>query len=190
MSLKLQQIDRSWTLFIDRDGVVNIEKEADYVYRWEEFHFYPDALGSLAYLSTRFGRILMVTNQRGVAKGLMSEEDLQDIHRQMLQAIALCGGRIDRIYTCTDLDERSPRRKPNPDMGLEARADFPEVDFEKSVMLGNRPSDMRFGRNLGMKTIYLRTTHPEQGADPELVDLAFDSLSALASALRLAEHGL
>ena len=190
MSLNLQQIDRSWTLFIDRDGVVNIEKQDDYVCSWEEFHFYPDALGSLAYLSTRFARILMVTNQRGVAKGRMSEEDLRDIHRHMLQAIVLSGGRIDRIYTCTDPDDRSPRRKPNPGMGLEAKIDFPELDFAKSVMLGNRPGDMHFGRNLGMKTIYLRTTHPEQGDDADLVDLAFDSLSALASALRLAEHGL
>lgn len=185
MTIDFSKIDRSWTLFLDRDGVINIEKENDYIYCWEEFVFYSDALPVLKKFSELFGRIIIITNQRGVGKGLMTEEDLLQIHKNMVNAIKAAGGRIDGIYYCTDTEDSSPRRKPNPAMGLEAKRDFPEIDFSRSIMTGNTLSDMHFGRNIGAATIYLRTTHPGIHLPNRLIDAAFYSLSGVANAIVL-----
>jgi D-glycero-D-manno-heptose 1,7-bisphosphate phosphatase len=179
----LHQVNKEWALFLDRDGVINHEKEADYIYNFEEFHFYEGVLEALALTSRVFGPIILVTNQRGVGKGLMSLADLEDIHRQMLVEIRAAGGRIDQIYYSIDLDNNHPDRKPNPGMALKALADFPQIDFAKSLMVGNKLSDMHFGRNAGMHTIYIQTTHPDQPLPHPDIDLAFKSLLNFALAL-------
>jgi len=184
MSIDFRSLDDTWTLFIDRDGVINIEKEGDYIYNWEEFTFYPDTLSTIAFLSGIFGRIIVVTNQRGVAKGLMTLEDLNRLHNKMCESIALNGGRIDKIYFCTDFDDDSPCRKPNTGMAVEAQKDFPDIDFSKSVMLGNRQSDMKFGKRMGMKTIYLKTTHPDGDLADDLVDETFNHLSEIVMSIK------
>ena len=102
------------TLFLDRDGVINRLLPGDYVKRWDEFRFLDGALEAFPLLGRCFRRIVVVTNQRGVGRGAMSRGDLDDIHDRMLCSITECGGRIDRIYSCTDTDEESPRRKPRP----------------------------------------------------------------------------
>src|SRR5262245_8538589 len=101
--LDLQQANSQWTLFLDRDGVINYEKPGDYVYNWNEFIFYEGVPEALKLLGGIFGLMIMVTNQRGVGKGLMTEEDLHEIHNRMLGAIKTAGGTIDRIYFCTSL---------------------------------------------------------------------------------------
>ena len=83
----MPRVDRSWTLFLDRDGVINVEKPMDYVRAWEEFQFNPGVLKALKLLNGLFGRIVVVTNQRGVGKGLMTEQDLLDIHDRMTEEI-------------------------------------------------------------------------------------------------------
>ena len=140
------------TLFLDRDGVINRHRPDDYVKTWEEFEFMPCILEALATWNKQFKHIVIVTNQRGVGKGLMSEETLLAIHRRMVEEIERHGGRIDKIYYCTDLNNDSPNRKPNIGMALPAKADFPDIDFSKSVMVGDSESDMEFGRRVGMKT--------------------------------------
>ncbi len=184
MNIDFRCLDDTWTLFIDRDGVINVEKEGDYIYNWEEFTFYPDTLSSLEFFSGVFGRIIVVTNQRGVAKGFMTLEDLRQLHGKMCEAVTLHGGRIDKIYFCTDFDDESHCRKPNTGMALEAQKDFPDIDFKKSIMLGNRQSDMQFGKRMKMKTIYLKTTHPETSLPVDLVDAAFDHLSEIVDAIK------
>lgn len=181
--LNLQQVDRSWTLFLDRDGVINDEKLGEYILHWNYFIFSKGVLDTFKKLSETFGRILIVTNQKGVGKGLMSQAALDTIHYEMQREIEVVGGRIDRIYFCTDLDNDSPYRKPNHGMALQARKDFPEIDFTKSIMVGNKPSDMRFGRNAGMFTVFLATTNPELPYPHPDVDLRFASLSEFAAAL-------
>ncbi|MDE3213549.1 MAG: HAD-IIIA family hydrolase, partial [Bacteroidota bacterium] len=146
----LPQIDASWSLFLDRDGVINEEKHQDYVQTWEEFRFYEGVKDALGIFARKFGRIFIVTNQRGVAKGITRLEDLHDIHDKMLREIEQAGGRVDKIYYAIELEDESPNRKPNPGMGIQAQKDFPEIDFSKSIMIGNTLSDMRFGRNLQM----------------------------------------
>ncbi|HSK13675.1 MAG TPA: HAD-IIIA family hydrolase, partial [Phnomibacter sp.] len=87
--------DNSWTLFLDRDGVINIEKEADYIHTWEEFRFYDGAAEAIATLSQLFGRTIVVTNQKGIGKGLTRREDVDVIHQKMRKAIEAAGGHID-----------------------------------------------------------------------------------------------
>lgn len=179
--MNLQLADKSWTLFLDRDGVLNHEKKQDYIRNSGEFVFYDGVLEALRLLNGIFGTIVIVTNQKGVGKGWMTLEDLEDIHRNMLQTIKQAGGRIDKIYFCTDLDNDSPNRKPQPGMAFQAKADFPAIDFSKSIMVGNKPSDMQFGRNAGIATVFVATTNPEVPFPNPLIDARFDDLPAFAA---------
>lgn len=164
--------DNTWTLFLDRDGVINRKIEGDYVRNWDQFTFLPGALDALKALSGVFGRIIILTNQRGVAKGLMTEADLIDIHRRMVEEIARQGGRVDLVIYNTDLhDEGSLRRKPQPGMALEARERFPEIRFSRAVMVGDAHSDIALGRNLGMCTVCI-SEKEDFGADYRFPDLA------------------
>ncbi|WP_315814311.1 HAD family hydrolase [Paraflavitalea speifideaquila] len=184
--LDLTQVDNSWTLFLDRDGVINHEKHQDYIYNYDEFRFYDGVLEALAALAGRFNKIVITTNQRGVGKGLMTEADLHQLHERMLTDITAAGGRIDKIYYCTSLDNNHPNRKPHPGMAREAVKDFPEIDLHKSFIIGNNISDMEFGRNAGMFTVFVKTTHPQQPLPNHVIDLAVKDLPGFAKALQLA----
>ena len=178
----LKTIDKTWTLFIDRDGVINHEKKDDYIHTWEEFDFYDGVKEAMKIFNENFGWIILVTNQRGIAKGVTKLEDLNIIHKNMLEEIEKSGGRIDRIYFCPDMD--GPNRKPNNGMGLKAMKDFPEIDLTKSVMIGNTLSDMAFGRNLGVAiNIFLPTTRKEVDVKDDRIDLVFPDLVSAAKAL-------
>ncbi len=177
------QIDTQWSLFLDRDGVLNLEKDQDYIRHHDEFIFYPNVPEVLGELSKFFNRIIIVTNQRGIGKGLMTEDDLHLIHQKMLQAIENHGGKIDNIYFAPDLDSNSPNRKPNTGMGLQAKQDFPDIDFSKSIMVGNNLSDMAFGKNLGMKTVFVETTSSLPDSH-ELVDLKLTQFTDLWQQLK------
>ncbi|MFZ4456091.1 MAG: D-glycero-alpha-D-manno-heptose-1,7-bisphosphate 7-phosphatase [Bacteroidales bacterium] len=144
------------TLFLDRDGVINRHRPDDYVKSWDEFEFLPEIVELFPLLNKKFKRIIVVTNQRGVGKGVMTEANLIDIHSKMTTKIREIGGRIDKIYYCTDTNNDSPNRKPNIGMALQAKADFPEIDFSKSIMVGDSQSDIDFGKNAGMKTFLLK----------------------------------
>lgn len=180
----LRLINKSWTLFIDRDGVINHEKPGDYIRNWQEFQFYDGVKEALKILSQKFGKIIVVSNQRGVGKGLMSENDLADIHNKMISEIKNAGGRIDKIFYCTSTDTKYPERKPNPGMALLAKKEFPEIDLSKSIMVGNNSSDMLFARNAGLFTVFLKTTKPDQPLPHPDIDLNFDSLIDFAKACR------
>lgn len=181
--LDLNNVTPDWTLFLDRDGVINIEKHQDYVYHYGEFVFYEGAKEAIKFLSTKFKRIIVITNQRGVGRELMTEQELNDIHNQMLADIEAAGGRIHKIYYCVSTDNAHPNRKPNPGMFLEAQNDFPDISPQTSLMVGNNLSDMEFGRNAGMHTVFVKTTNPEQPLPHPLIDLAFNDLAGFAKAL-------
>lgn len=181
--LDLKQIDKDWTLFLDRDGVLNHDKVGSYIFNTTEFRFYNGVTDAMKIFNDLFANIIIVTNQRGVGKGLMSELDLMQIHNKMLQDIELANGRIDAIYYATSLDNNHPERKPHTGMALKAKSDFPEIDFNKSVMVGNNISDMEFGRNTGMHTVFMLTTQPDLVLPHPAIDLAFNSLLKFAQAL-------
>lgn len=148
------RFSQEWTLFLDRDGVINERLPDEYVKSWDDFKFLPGALEALSVFGSHFRRIFIVTNQAGIEKGFYSHHELHQIHDQMMEYIQYHGGRIDEIYYCPYKPDLDPLcRKPNPGMALEAQKDFPEVDFSKSIMIGDSDSDIAFGNNLGMKTI-------------------------------------
>jgi len=179
--IPIEDKNEKWTLFLDRDGVLNEEIHGGYVNEWKEFRFYPDTLSSLQTLSDFFHPIIVVTNQRGVGKGITKLENLHLIHENMIQEIQKNGGRIDRVYFCSDIDSESAFRKPNSGMALQAKADFPKIDFNKSIMVGNNLSDMRFGKRLEMHTVFITSTHPEMDNTHPDIDMIFPDLSSFAS---------
>lgn len=182
--LDIKQIDKSWTLFLDRDGVINHEKYQDYVYNYDEFVFYDGVPEAMKTLTGLFGLVILTTNQRGVGRGLMTEADLHDIHTKMIGDIEKAGGRIDHIYYCTANDSADPFRKPNPGMIFQAKKDFPAIDLQRSLIVGNNISDMDFGRNGGIHTVFVKTTHPDVALPHPAIDLAFNTLPDFAKALQ------
>jgi len=183
--LDLEKIDSRWTLFLDRDGVINVEKDQSYIFHYGEFIFYERGLEALSLLSELFPRIVVVTNQKGVGKGLMTTAALTDIHDKMTAAVAAGGGRIDAIYYCDALSDDHPHRKPNPGMAFAAQQDIPEIDLSRSIMVGNNISDMEFGRNAGMYTVFLSTTSPAPTLPHPSIDMIFNDLYDFAKALHL-----
>jgi len=174
MTLKNLNIDKSWSLFLDRDGVINRKLEDDYVKHWIEFEFLDGAIDALKFLNNKFGHIVVVTNQQGIGKRLYRTEDLELIHKNMVYEIDYHGGRIDKVYFSPHLkSENHPSRKPGTGMALSAKADFPAIDFNKSIIIGDSLSDMEFGRGVGMKTVYIS----ENDMNDERVDFNFRSLN-------------
>jgi D-glycero-alpha-D-manno-heptose 1-phosphate guanylyltransferase len=176
-------IDESWTLFLDRDGVINHEKKEDYILNWEEFRFYDGVKEALAKLSGRFGKIIVISNQRGVGRDLMTMEELERIHQNMKKEIADAGGRIDAIYFCAAADNKDSCRKPNPGMAFQAKKEYPGIDLSKAVMIGNKLSDMRFARNAGVYSLFVTTTNPDTAFPHPDIDQRYDDLAAFANSL-------
>ena len=169
------QIDKSWTLFLDRDGVINKKKDNDYVKNWEEFLFIDRSVDAISFLSKLFGKIIIVTNQRGVGKGVMTEFDLILIHQKMVRFIEKKSGRIDKIYYCTCVSDNAECRKPNIGNALKSKSDFPDIDFKKSVIAGDSLSDMIFGKKTGMTRILI-SSNPKLLENSKNFDKIFKSL--------------
>jgi len=176
-------IDKDWTLFLDRDGVINHEITGGYINILEEFKFYDGTLEAFKIFAAKFKYIVIVTNQRGVGRGLTKLENLNIIHKNMTAQIVAAGGKIDGIYYCADLDINSMGRKPNTGMALQAKQDFEKIDFTKSVMVGNNISDMEFGKNIGAKTILLLTTMPAVPDILTYITASYNSLNQFAKTL-------
>lgn len=152
----LSKIDNSWTLFLDRDGVINRKLEGDYVKTIEEFEFFPNSLEAIVAFSNYFHKIIVVTNQQGISKKLMTEDDLSKVHNHLLKEVEKLNGRIDAIYHAPQLEsENSIMRKPNTGMAYLAQKEFPSIEFSKSIMVGDSISDMEFAKNVGMNGLFI-----------------------------------
>ncbi|WWC83602.1 Bifunctional protein GlmU [Mycovorax composti] len=176
--LNLSDIHDDWTLFLDRDGVINEDKPGDYITTPDEFVFTKGAPALFKKLSDKFKRIIVVTNQRGVGRGIIQHEDLITMNEKMLQSVKQVGGNIERIYYCTDIDDLAFYRKPNPGMAFQAIRDFPDIQPEKCIIVGNSLSDMKFGRYAGMYTVFVTTTNKNVTLPHSDIDLLFESLKA------------
>ena len=167
-------IDGNWTLFLDRDGVINRRIVDGYVTSWEEFEFLPGVLEALQILAQRFKYIIIVTNQQGVGKGLMSMEEVDAIHDLMCSEIEAHGGRIDGILVCPQLaSEPDNYRKPNPTMAYTAQDIYPEIDLQQGIMVGDGTTDIEFGRNAGLKTVFIGDDNPDaDDSFASLIDFA------------------
>ncbi len=143
-------------VFLDRDGVINRKApDGQYVTRWEDFHLLPGAIEGIAQLNRAGFCIVIVTNQRCVAKGLLTEAELEILHRRMTDQLARGGATIDAIYYCPHEPEPPCRcRKPAPGMLLEAARSH-NLDLAASWMIGDSDSDIQAGKNAGCRTAWL-----------------------------------
>jgi len=141
-------------IFLDRDGVINKKAaDDDYVKHWGEFEFVPGAVEAVKLLTDAGYQIYIISNQRGIARGLMTEEDLADIHRRMLDEFSRAGGRIAGVYYCPHGKEVNCFcRKPRPGMFFQAAREH-HIDLTKAVAIGDSASDQAAGEAAGCRTI-------------------------------------
>lgn len=162
-------IDHTWTLFLDRDGIVNERIVGGYVKDFNQFVLKNDFLEAMPKLNSLFGKVIIVTNQQGVGKGLFSLNEVNLIHDSLLKELSVKSISVDKIYVCPHLAQTHCNcRKPEIGMGLRAQKDFPDISFSKSVMIGDALSDLIFGKRLKMKTVFIpesNTTIPAEVFD-------------------------
>jgi D-glycero-D-manno-heptose 1,7-bisphosphate phosphatase len=142
------------TLFLDRDGVINKKLEQRYVTNFDEFVFVKNSDVAIRKLHKIFKRILVVTNQQGIGKGIMTEDDLNLLHLQMQRELSVDFDLIDKIYFCPCLEgDDCNCRKPKIGMLENAKLDFPEIKIEDSFLVGDSDSDILAGKKFGLTTI-------------------------------------
>ena len=176
------------TVFLDRDGVVNRKMpEGQYVRSWNDFHLMPDVSGAIARLNGAGSRVIVVSNQRGIALGLYTAADVQAIHSALQNLLESHGAHIDAFYFCPHDKRECNCRKPLPGMFEQAAADFPSISVASSVMIGDSFTDIEFGRRLGMQTIFIESDPERQKPGIKqasaLADKRFPSLAAAVDAL-------
>lgn len=169
------------TVFLDRDGILNQKMpEGQYVTRWEEFRILPGVMQALRRLNEAGLRIVVVSNQRGIARGLYSAADVAAIHAKFQQQLEDSGAHVDAFFICPHDKGQCNCRKPLPGLFDQAVVQFPEIAAETSVMIGDSLSDIEFGRRLGMRTVFVDGDRERQkaGADTaaKLADLRCASL--------------
>jgi D-glycero-D-manno-heptose 1,7-bisphosphate phosphatase len=144
------------TVFLDRDGTLNVKAaEGDYITSSRQFAFLPGAVEAVRLLTDHEVRVIVVTNQRGIALGRMTEDDLSEIHRRMLDELAAAGGRVARIYHCPHETGTCDCRKPEIGMFLQAQRDFPEIRLDRAAVIGDSRSDMLAARRIGAAGVFV-----------------------------------
>jgi D-glycero-D-manno-heptose 1,7-bisphosphate phosphatase len=143
-------------VFLDRDGVINKKyPEGQYVTRWEEMDIFPDVVPAITRLNRAGFRVIVVSNQRCVAKGLITTSELDQMHQRMCDVLADAGATIDRVYYCPH-EVRPPCdcRKPAPGMLFDA-ARAHDIDLPSSWIIGDSEIDVEAGKSAGCKTARL-----------------------------------
>jgi D-glycero-D-manno-heptose 1,7-bisphosphate phosphatase len=176
------------TVFLDRDGVLNRKMpEGRYVTSWSEFQPLPGVPQAISRLNRAGVRVTVVSNQRGIALGLYTADDVRAIHSAFQSFLKAHGAAMDGFYFCPHDAQQCNCRKPLSGLFDQARTDFPEIDAVSSLMIGDSLSDIEFGHRLGMMTVYIegdsqQRKHGSEAAR-ELADLRFSSLGDAVDAL-------
>lgn len=174
-------------LFLDRDGVLNRKAaEGEYIGRWEEFHLLPGVEEAIAALNRSGRTVIVVSNQRGIARGRYTGADVEELHARLQEHLAAHGAHIDGFYYCPhDLDE-CDCRKPKTGLFRQAFRDFPEVSAENSLVVGDSLSDIQAARTLGMPSIFIEGDPETRKAGAnEAAELADAVAASLAEAVAL-----
>lgn len=144
-------------IYLDRDGVINEKaKPHDYIKTWDEFTFLPGVFEALQLFAEQHYKIVIITNQRGIARGMMTKQDVEQIHEKMCQEIRKHNGNIDGIYICPHDYGECDCRKPQIGLFLQAEQTF-LPNKEQSWMIGDSPTDIEAGKKYQVHTIYLGT---------------------------------
>jgi D-glycero-D-manno-heptose 1,7-bisphosphate phosphatase len=175
------------TIFLDRDGVLNEKMpEGRYVRSWTEFRILPHVPEAIARLNRAGLRVIVVSNQRGIALRLYSAADVEAIHVRLQSLLSEHGARVDAFYFCPHDNHDCNCRKPLPGMYEQARRDFPDIAPQTSLMIGDSLSDIQFGQQLGMRTVFIEAGREQKKGAEEagrLADLHFTSLPAAVESL-------
>lgn len=171
--------------FLDRDGVINRKApEGKYVTRWEEVEILPGVAEAIALLNGAGFRVIVVSNQRCVAKGLITIADLEILHDRMRRVVATAGATIDAIYYCPHENDSCRCRKPKPGMLLDAAREH-HIDLHASWMIGDSKADVEAGRTAGCKTALIAANGESAWPEPDLA--AASLLDAVRQILRREE---
>ena len=170
------------TIFLDRDGVLNRKPpEGVYVTDSSKFDLLPGVPEAIARLNRAGLRVIVVSNQRGIALSLFSADDVNAIHAELQRTLTAHGAHIDAFYFCPHDNNHCDCRKPGPGLYNQARVDFPEITPESSLMIGDSWSDIEFGHRLGMATVFIEgePTRQKSGASQAraIADQSFNSLA-------------
>lgn len=170
------ELNRSFnTIFLDRDGVINQKIDGDYVRTKEDFVFNEGVLENFQRLNQQFEKVFVITNQRGISRGLFTEEALAETHAYLRTEVEKNGGKILKIYHCPCGNEPTCTcRKPKIGMADQLKSDFQSVDFQKTIMVGDSASDLAFGRNIGAKTVFI-TNRKKINFNESLFDEVFET---------------
>lgn len=172
-------------LFLDRDGVF-IENRANYVRSWEDVQFFPQALAALARIREIPHKIIVVTNQSAVGRGLISLETAVNLNNRILEVVRAENGRIDASYLCpAKPGTNDPCRKPRPGMLLQAAQEH-DLDLSRSYMIGDALTDIQAGQAAGVKQAVLLLTGrgTSQAQLPQVQEIQpFTTFPTLADAL-------
>ena len=138
-------------VFLDRDGVIN-EKAAphEYIRNWSEFRFLPNIADWIRLFNALDFLVIVVTNQRGIARGIMTRESVDEIHRVMIAELAARGARIDDVFLCPHEENACDCRKPKPGMVMEAKAKW-NIDLAGSLMIGDSDDDEALALECGVR---------------------------------------
>lgn len=151
-------------VFLDRDGTMN--KDVPYCSRPEDFHLFPGTARAARLLNEHGYKVIVITNQSGIARGYFTEEMLGLIHQEMLNQLAKENARIDGIYYCPHHpDDNCECRKPKPKMILQAAAEH-DIDLKRSFMVGDKPLDIALGQNVGCRTVLIPSDPVDTDSEP------------------------
>lgn len=173
------------TIFLDRDGVISIFTPNDYIKNWGEFAFIDDAIDGLKLLYKNGYRLVIISNQSGINKGLFTIEDLEDITENMENALKKEGVELAGVYYCIHTaDENCECRKPKAGLFKKAEEEIGNIDFSETYFIGDSDIDIIAGKNIGARTVLVLTGKTKSAEETETweikPDFIFDSLKAAA----------
>ena len=144
-------------VFFDRDGVINVKAEpGEYIRSWEEFQLIPTVVDWIRLFNALDLLVIVVTNQRGVARGVMKPEELERIHERMRVELDRAGARIDDIFCCVHEEGTCECRKPRPGMVLEAVRKW-DIDMGHSIVIGDSDAERELAQTCGMRFVCVET---------------------------------
>lgn len=170
------------TVFLDRDGVINRKPpEGEYISDWRDFHLLPGVEESIGVLNRAGIRVIVISNQRGIALGRVTRAGVDALHTGLQQHLAAAGARIDAFYYCPHNKDECECRKPKTGLFEQAFHDFPEMDRSACLVIGDSLSDIQAARALGLPSIFIEgdpgTRKPGADQAAQLADAVADSLT-------------